>query len=356
MFRAVTALGAPEALPSSQFAFLRACRREPAGYTPIWLMRQAGRTIPAYRALRERYGFLEVVGDPALMAEVTLLPMREMDLDAAVMFADIMLPLASLGVPFQIVESIGPVVGTPIRRREQVDAMANIPVEESVPTVFEAIRILRRELESRAPLIGFSGAPFTLASYLIEGRPSREYAKTKAIMFGAPDLWDALMERLTTLVIAYLQAQITAGVQAVQLFDSWIGALSAEDARAYVLPYSERIFGALAGSGVPRIHFGTGTGLMLDVMAGAGPDVVGVDWRVPLDEAWSQIGDRGIQGNLDPAVLLGPPELIEARARDVLRRANGRPGHVFNLGHGVLPDSPLDNIKRLVDFVHEETA
>ncbi|HVL89493.1 MAG TPA: uroporphyrinogen decarboxylase [Actinomycetota bacterium] len=352
----MAAISARETLSSSQSPFLRACRGEPVPYTPIWLMRQAGRTIPAYRALRETYGFLEVIGDPALMAEVTMLPMREMDLDAAVMFADIMLPLASLGVRFEIVESIGPVVDEPIRRRGQVDAMARIPIEESVPTVFEAIRILRRELEGRAPLIGFSGAPFTLASYLIEGRPSREYAKTKAIMFGAPEVWAALMERLTTLVIAYLRAQITAGVQAVQLFDSWIGALSAHDTRTYVLPYSKRIFAALDGSGVPRIHFGTGTAHMLDVMAEAGPDVVGVDWRIPLDDAWRAIGDLGIQGNLDPAVLLGPPELIETRARDVLRRADGRPGHVFNLGHGVLPDSPLDNIKRLVDFVHEETA
>lgn len=352
----MTALGASEAPTTSSLPFLRACRGEETPFTPIWLMRQAGRTIPAYRALRERYGFLEVVQDPALMAEVTLLPMREMPLDAAVMFADIMLPLASLGVKFAIVESVGPVVDEPIRRREQVDAMARIPVEEAVPSVFEAIRILRRELEGWAPLIGFSGAPFTLASYLIEGKPSREYAKTKAMMFGDPGTWHALMERLTTLVISYLQAKIAAGAQAVQLFDSWLGALSAADARTFVLPYSTRIFDAIAGLGVPRIHFGTGTAHMLDVMAGAGPDVVGVDWRIPLDQAWTAIGGLGIQGNLDPAVLLGPPEFIESRARDVLRRANGRAGHVFNLGHGVLPDTPLDSIKRLVDFVHEESS
>lgn len=319
-------------------------------------MRQAGRTIPAYRALRERYGFLDVVRDPALMAEVTMLPMQEMPLDAAVMFADIMLPLMALGVGFEIVESIGPVVDDPIRRRSQVDTMAHIPVEDAVPTVFSAIGILRRELSGRAPLIGFSGAPFTLASYLIEGRPSRDYAKTKAMMFGDPLTWHALMDRLTTLVIAYLRAQIAAGVQAVQLFDSWLGALSREDARAFVLPYSSRIFAALAGTDVPRIHFATGTSHMLDVMAEAGPDVVSVDWRTPLDDAWRAIGARGIQGNLDPAVLLGPVDLVEARTREVLERAGGRPGHVFNLGHGVLPDTPLDTIKRLVDFVHEETA
>jgi uroporphyrinogen decarboxylase len=333
--------------------FLRACRREPVERTPIWMMRQAGRSLPAYRALRERHGFLEIIRHPDLMAEITLLPLKEMDLDAAVMFADITLPFASLGVGFEIVENVGPVIAHPVRTMEQVRALERIPVAEAVPTVPEAIRLARKELDDRVPVIGFSGAPFTLASYLIEGKPSRHFVETKKLMLSTPDVWRALMERLTELVIEYLREQIAAGAQAVQLFDSWIGALSPLDARASVLPHSRRIFDALAPLGVPRIHFGTDTAGLLDVMADAGPDVVGLDWRVHLDEAWARVGSSfAVQGNLEPAVLLAEPGVVVARAHDVLRRAGGRPGHIFNLGHGVLPQSPLDNLKLLVDTVH----
>lgn len=333
--------------------FLRACRGQPTDATPIWMMRQAGRTIPAYRELRERYGFLDVVGDPALIAEVTLLPMREAGFDAAVMFADIMLPLAALGIEFEIAESIGPIVHDPIRDRARIDRLERIPIEEVVPAVLAAIPLIRGELAERAPLIGFSGAPFTLASYLIEGRPTRDFTKTKRLMFAEPDAWHALMDRLTDLVVEYLAAQARAGVQAIQLFDSWIGALGPHDLRTFVLPYTAAIFERCRSLGLPQIAFGTNTATLLELIAETGPDVVSVDHRIPLDQAWARIGSCGIQGNLEPAVLLGPAELIVDRVRDVLRRAGGRPGHIFNLGHGVLPETPLDAIRLVVDTVHE---
>jgi uroporphyrinogen decarboxylase len=344
--------------PARSERFLAACARRPVDTTPVWMMRQAGRSLPAYRELRQRYSLLEIAQEPELCAEVTLMPIRTLDVDAAIMFADIMLPLAGLGVAFELVEDLGPVVADPIRSRAQVDAMTAVPAEESVPWILGTIRLLRRELEGVVPLIGFSGAPFTLASYLIEGRPSRDFARTKAMMFSDPATWHALMGRLTDMVIDYLTAQVDAGIQALQLFDSWVGALSPEDYRTHVAPHTAAIFSATAGLGIPRIHFGTNTATLLEAMARPGPgdaapDVVGVDWRVPLDGAWERIGfQQGIQGNLEPAVLLGPPELVAQRARAVLHAAGGRPGHIFNLGHGVLPDSPLDNLKLLVDTVH----
>jgi uroporphyrinogen decarboxylase len=343
-----TASGAP--LRSERF--LRACRREPVDVTPIWMMRQAGRSLPAYRELRKRYGLVDITRQPELCAEVTLMPLRLLEVDAAILFADIMLPLAGLGVAFELVEDVGPVVAEPVRRPEQVQQMTSVPPDESVPTVLEAIRILRRELEGVVPLIGFSGAPFTLASYLVEGRPTRTFAKTKALMFGDPITWHALMDRLADLVIDYLEAQVAAGVQALQLFDSWVGALSPSDMRRYVTPHTRRIFEATASLGVPRIHFGTNTATLLELMAAPGPEVVGVDWRIPLDAAWRRIGSRAIQGNLDPAALLGPPEVVTEAALDVLKRAGGRPGHIFNLGHGVLPATPLGNLQLLVETVH----
>ncbi|MFP5225706.1 MAG: uroporphyrinogen decarboxylase [Actinomycetota bacterium] len=332
--------------------FLEACRRRPTDATPIWMMRQAGRSLPAYRALRERYGFLELIEHPELMAEITLMPLDVMPVDAVVMFADIMLPLSAAGIDFEIVETVGPVIAEPITSLHQLRALERRPILEVVPTVPEAIRLVRKEIDERAPVIGFSGAPFTLASYLIEGRPTRSFTKTKAMLYGQPEVWRALMEMLTDLIIDYLTEQVAAGAQVLQLFDSWIGALTPDDVRAAVLPYSKRIFQALRPYDVPLIHFGTGTAGLLELMAEAGPDVVGLDWRVRLDEAWPRIGQRGVQGNLDPAVLLGPPDLVRARAHDILRRANGKPGHIFNLGHGVLPESPLDNLKLLVDTVH----
>lgn len=337
--------------------FLRAARRERTARTPIWFMRQAGRILPEYRKMRERWTLIEICRQPELCAEVTLQPVRRMPVDAAVMFADIMLPLIGIGIDLELVDNVGPVVRHPIRDRAGVEALRPIEPERDVPFVMETVRILKRELAGKTAVLGFSGAPFTLASYLIEGRPTREFALTKAMMYGEPELWHALMERLTSIMIAYLQAKATAGVDALQLFDSWIGALGPQDYETYVRPYTQRIFAALAPTGLPFIHFGTNTGGLLDQMKDDGGSVLGVDWRVPLDLAWDRIGhDKGIQGNLDPALLLAPRAVMEAGAEDVLRRAAGRRGHIFNLGHGLLPQSPLDNVLHLVDFVHERSS
>jgi len=337
--------------------FLRAARRERTARTPIWFMRQAGRILPEYRKMRERWTLIEICRQPELCAEVTLQPVRRMPVDAAVMFADIMLPLIGIGIDLELVDNVGPVVRHPIRDRAGVEALRPIEPERDVPFVMETVRILKRELAGKTAVLGFSGAPFTLASYLIEGRPTREFALTKAMMYGEPELWHALMERLTSIMITYLQAKATAGVDALQLFDSWIGALGPQDYETYVRPYTQRIFAALAPTGLPFIHFGTNTGGLLDQMKDDGGSVLGVDWRVPLDLAWDRIGhDKGIQGNLDPALLLAPRAVMEACAEDVLRRAAGRPGHIFNLGHGLLPQSPLDNVLHLVDFVHERSS
>jgi uroporphyrinogen decarboxylase len=337
--------------------FLRAARRETTERTPIWFMRQAGRILPEYRKLRERYTLIEICRQPELCAEVTLQPVRRMPVDAAVMFADIMLPLIGIGIDLDLVDNVGPVIRHPIRDRAGVDTLRPIEPENDVPFVMETARILKRELGGRTAVLGFSGAPFTLASYLIEGKPTREFALTKAMMYGEPDLWHALMDRLTDIMITYLQAKVAAGVDALQLFDSWVGALGVQDYERYVRPYSQRIFAALAPTGLPFVHFGTGTVGLLDQMKDDGGSVLGVDWRVPLDIAWARIGYHlGIQGNLDPAMLLAPASVMESGAEDVLRRAAGRPGHIFNLGHGLLPQTPLDNVLRLVDFVHERSA
>jgi uroporphyrinogen decarboxylase len=337
--------------------FVRAAHREPTERTPVWFMRQAGRVLPEYRALRERWTLMEICRQPELCAEVTLQPLRRMDLDAAVMFADIMLPLIGVGVDLELVDSVGPVVRTPIRTAEGLTQLRPIEPEQDVPFVLETVRILKRELGPSRAVIGFAGAPFTLAAYLIEGRPSREFGHTKRMMYGAPAAWHQLMDLLTDIMITYLRAKAAAGVDALQLFDSWVGCLSPADYAEYVEPYSRRIFAALRPSGLPFIHFGTNTATLLDQMKTDGGTVIGIDWRIPLDVAWRQIGyDLGIQGNLDPAVLLGPAALVEARAADVLRRAAGRPGHIFNLGHGVLPETPLDNLMRLAAFVHESSA
>lgn len=337
--------------------FLRAARRERTERTPIWFMRQAGRILPEYREMRQRWTLIEICRQPELCAEVTLQPVRRMPVDAAVMFADIMLPLIGIGVDLELVDNVGPVVQHPIRDRAGIEALRPIEPEQDVPFVMETVRILKRELAGKTAVLGFSGAPFTLASYLIEGRPTREFALTKAMMYGEPELWHVLMERLTGIMITYLQAKAAAGVDALQLFDSWIGALSPQDYETYVRPYTQQIFAALAPTGLPFIHFGTNTGGLLDQMKDDGGSVLGVDWRVPLDVAWDRIGhDKGIQGNLDPALLLAPHAVMEAGAEDVLRRAAGRPGHIFNLGHGLLPQSPLDNVLRLVDFVHERSG
>jgi uroporphyrinogen decarboxylase len=315
-------------------------------------MRQAGRSLPEYRKLRERWSLVDIVAQPELCAEVTLQPVRRLGVDAAVMFADIMLPLRGMGVEFDLVENIGPVIARPIASAADVDRLVVPPGEEAAPQVIAAVRQV--VAQSPVPVIGFSGAPFTLASYLIEGRPSRDFARVKAFMYSEPEAFDKLLAKLSATMAGYLLAQVGAGASAVQLFDSWVGALAVEDYEARVLPHTRSIFAALKPADVPRIHFGTDTAGLLESIASAGPDIVSVDWRVPLDAAWERVGlDRGIQGNLDPAVLLGPPELVRERARDVLRRAAGRPGHIFNLGHGVLPSTPLENLQLLIETVHE---
>jgi uroporphyrinogen decarboxylase len=334
--------------------FLRACRREPVDATPVWFMRQAGRSFSAYRALRERYGILELAKTPELCAEVTLMPVRELGVDAAVLFADIMLPLEPMGVGLRIEPEIGPIIDRPIRSAADVAALRPFDAGE-VSFTLDAIRLVRRELDGRTGVIGFSGAPFTLAYYLIEGRPSRDFAMAKAFMYREPAAWHDLMERLATMIVAYLRAQVEAGADVVQLFDSWVGGLGPADYREYVQPHVRRIFATLED--VPTIHFGTGTAALLELLAEAGGDVIGLDHRVSLAEGWRRVGhDRGVQGNLDSARLLAGWEATSHGARAVIDEAAGRPGHVFNLGHGVLPQTDTDLLRRLVDFVHEETA
>jgi uroporphyrinogen decarboxylase len=328
--------------------------REAVERTPVWLMRQAGRSLPEYRALRQRWKLIDIVAQPELCAEVTLQPVRRLGVDAAVMFADIMLPLRGMGVDFELVEDVGPVISEPIRSPEDVKRLRVGVAQEAVPQVLEAVAYVSRE--APVPVICFSGAPFTLASYLIEGRPSRDFKLAKQFMYREPGAFHELLDKLASTQIEYLRAQVKVGAQAIQLFDSWVGALAAEDYAERVLPHTRRIFEETADLGVPRIHFGTGTVGLLELIASTGPDLVSLDWRVPLDEGWRRVGnDLGIQGNLDPAVVLGPAALVAERARDVLRRAAGRPGHVFNLGHGVLPESPLENLQLLVETVHEWT-
>jgi uroporphyrinogen decarboxylase len=334
--------------------FLRACRRQPVDRTPVWFMRQAGRSQPEYRALRERYSLLEICRHPELVAEVTLRPAEQLGVDAAVLFADIMLPLEGIGVVFELEEGRGPRIPAPIREAGQLDNLRPFAPTPTLAAVLEGIRLVRAA--SPVPLIGFAGAPFTLASYLIEGGPSREFLRTKALMHQRPDLWRLLLGRLAEMTAAYLQLQVTAGVHAVQLFDSWVGCLSPSDYEAFAAPFTRHVIERIAPLGIPIIHFGTGTAGLLPLMAGAGGDVIGVDWRIGLDDAWSRIGpSRGIQGNLDPAVLLTDRRVITAHAADVLRRAAGRPGHIFNLGHGVPPETAQDHLRHLVEFVHTAT-
>lgn len=334
--------------------FLRACRRQPVDATPVWFMRQAGRSFAAYRKLRERYGILELAKTPELCTEVTLMPVRELGVDAAVLFADIMLPLEPMGVGLRIEPEVGPIIDRPIRSAADVKALQ--PFDPAgVSFTLDAIRLVRRELDGKVGVIGFSGAPFTLACYLIEGRPSRDYATAKAFMYREPAAWHDLMERLSTMVIAYLRAQVDAGAQVVQLFDSWVGGLGPADYAVFVQPHVRRIFEGL--DGVPSIHFGTATAALLELMADAGGDVIGIDHRVSLGDAWRRVGhDRGIQGNLDAARLLAGWEATEAGALAVLDQAAGRPGHVFNLGHGVLPQTDTGLLRRLVDLVHEHRS
>lgn len=332
--------------------FLDAARHKAVDMTPVWLMRQAGRSLPEYRKLRERWTLVDIVAQPELCAEVTLQPVRRLGVDAAVMFADIMLPLRGMGVEFELVESVGPVIARRIESAADIDRLIIPSGEEAAPQVITAVQQV--VAQSPVPVIAFSGAPFTLASYLIEGRPSRDFARVKAFMYSEPDAFESLLAKLAKTMAGYLAAQVAAGASAVQLFDSWVGALAVDDYETRVLPHTRYIFEALGSLGAPRIHFGTDTAALLESITSTGPDIVSLDWRVPLDAGWKTVGhDRGIQGNLDPAVLLGPPDVVRERTRDVLRRAGGRPGHIFNLGHGVLPSTPLENLQLLVETVHE---
>ncbi|GGO92167.1 uroporphyrinogen decarboxylase [Wenjunlia tyrosinilytica] len=336
-------------------AFLKACRREPVPHTPVWFMRQAGRSLPEYLKAREGTAMLESCMRPDLVTEITLQPVRRHKVDAAIYFSDIVVPLKAIGVDLDIKPGVGPVVADPIRTSADLDRLRPLDPDD-VKYVTEAIGMLVQELGS-TPLIGFAGAPFTLASYLVEGGPSRSHERTKALMYGDPELWADLLDRLADITSAFLKVQIAAGASAVQLFDSWVGALAPDDYRRYVMPASAKVFEAVAGLGVPRIHFGVGTGELLNLMGEAGADVVGVDWRVPLDEAARRVGPgKALQGNLDPAVLFAPREAVEAKAREVLKAARSAEGHVFNLGHGVLPSTDPDALTRLVEFVHSETG
>lgn len=337
--------------------FLRACRREPVDCTPIWLMRQAGRYLPEYRKLRERHSMLEAIKTPDVAVEITLQPMRRFDLDAAIIFGDILPPLESMGVEVRFTSGDGPAIMNPVRIAADVERLRVPVAEEIAPYTQEAIRLTSKELAGRVPLIGFSGAPFTLASYLVEGGSSRDYSLTKGLMYQEPAVWHGLMDKLSHLVGTYLRAQARAGAQALQLFDSWVGILSPADYREFVLPYSRRAIEMAGGEGTPVIHFTTGTAGMLELIREAGGDVIGIDWRTDLDSAWERLGANvSVQGNLDPVLLLAPVPQLTRRAALVLDQAAGHLGHIFNLGHGVLPATPPDHVEALVEMVHSRTA
>jgi uroporphyrinogen decarboxylase len=332
--------------------FLKACRREPVDVTPVWFMRQAGRYMAEYRALRDQYSLLEICRTPDLATEVTLQPVRRIEVDAAILFSDLLLPLEPLGLPFDFVKGEGPQLTRPIESPADIDRLRMFEPREALSCVLEAIALVQRELGGRVPLLGFAGAPFTLASYAIEGGHSSTFARTKALMYGHPDAWHRLGERLARIVADYLIAQIDAGVDAVQIFDSWVGTLSPGDYREFALPHTKRIFEAI-GRRVPAVHFGTGTAAILEDLRDAGGDVIGLDWRIPLDVAWDRIGhDRAVQGNLDPTLLLGPTDRMFSQTDDILARARGRAGHIFNLGHGILPSTPVEHVQMLAQYVH----
>jgi len=338
----------------NESVFLRACRGEDVAHTPVWFMRQAGRSLPEYKKVREGIPMLEACRTPELICEITLQPVRRHNVDAAIFFSDIVVPLAAVGVDVDIVPGTGPVVAEPIRDMAAVEKLRDL-TDEDVPYITQAVRLLRDELGA-TPLIGFAGAPFTLASYLVEGGPSRTHAQTKALMYGAPEVWHALCERLAAITSRFLRVQIDAGANAVQLFDSWAGALSLADYQTFVAPHSTRVLSSVEGLGVPRIHFGVGTGHLLTAMGEAGADVVGVDWRTPLDKAAGLVGGRALQGNLDPCTVMAPDAVLEREVRRVLAEGKAASGHIFNLGHGVLPETDPDALTRTVELVHENSV
>jgi len=348
--------GVTVATMTGRARFLAAANRQAVDATPVWFMRQAGRTLPEYRALREKHPFLTMARTPELAVEATLMPLDRYPVDGAVLFADIMLPLDGMGIEYEIRPGVGPVIANPIRTAADIDRIRVVDPEAGTPYVLEAMRQLRSALGERAAALGFAGAPFTLACYLVDGRPSREYPKTKALMYGEPVLWDRLMTALTEMTSRYLEGQVRAGADVVQLFDSWLGLLDPVTYARQVAPYTARIFERLRAL-APTIHFSTGTVQLLPEIAATGPSMVSVDWRLPLDRAWDTIGpETCLQGNLDPVLLMAPWEAVEAGARDVLARAANRPGHVFNLGHGLHPETDPDQLVRLVDLVHRVSA
>jgi uroporphyrinogen decarboxylase len=335
---------------------MKACRREPVPYTPIWLMRQAGRYMQEYREVREKTTFLELCKNPSLATEVTVTAAERLGVDAAIIFADILLILEPIGIDLEFAKGEGPIIHNPIRKASDVDRLEELENVSSLSFVFDAIRLTRKSLKPDIPLIGFSGAPFTLASYMTEGGGSKNYVHTKSLMYGDPGAWHAMMSLIARGLSKYLRAQIDAGAQAVQLFDSWVGCLSPDDYREYVLPHSRSVVESIP-PGVPVIHFGTGTAALLELMSEAGGNVIGLDWRVRLDEGWQRVGsDKAIMGNLDPVTLFSSTNLIRAHAKRILGQAGGRPGHIFNLGHGILPETPVENVVALVDMVHEMSA
>jgi uroporphyrinogen decarboxylase len=332
--------------------FLRSIRKEPIDHVPVWYMRQAGRYQADYRKIKEKYSLMQICEIPDLCAEVTLSPVRQHNVDAAILYSDIMIPVKPLGIDVDIVAGIGPVIANPIRTLADVQAMRPLEPDNDLPATLETIRILKKELN--VPLIGFAGAPFTLASYMIEGGPSREYHKTKAMMYTAPDVWQALMDKLGDMIITYMKSQVAHGCSAIQIFDSWIGALSADDYRRYVFPTMQRIFEGLKDLGVPKIYFGANTGHLLDQWKELNIEVVGVDWRIGLDKARSIVGNQfAVQGNLDPVYLLAPKEVLEAEAAKIIDQGLQQPGFVFNLGHGLFPTAPEDVVTQLTQFIHD---
>lgn len=335
--------------------FLRACWRKETDYTPVWFMRQAGRYLESYQRVRAKHDVLTICKTPELSAKITTDAVSELGVDAGILFADIMLPLEGIGVKLKLVDGVGPVIERPVETKEQIETLSGFSPEQHVPYVLQAVRLIKQQLGETLPLIGFSGAPFTLASYLIEGSPSREFTRTKKLMYDHPDLWKLLLFKLSQIVATYLHAQIRTGVDAVMLFDTWSGCLSPADYRAFVLPYNQKILADLSGNNVPRILFGVGTAGILDEMRKTESDVFGIDWRLSIDDAWRVLGETAIQGNLDPATLLASDKLIEERTKDLLSRVGGKPGHIFNLGHGVLPETRPEKAKKLVRFVQEST-
>ncbi len=337
--------------PSLESRFLRACARRDVDAVPVWFMRQAGRYLPGYRALRTRHSILDIAKTPELACEATLEPIRKFALDAAIIFADILLPLEAMGLRLSFVPA--PRIERPIRRPSDLKRLASRPAGESLAFVGEAIRLARRELDGKVPLIGFAGAPFTLASYMIEGGPSRDFLLTKAFLRENPGAWTNLMERIVRVTLSYLRMQAASGAQAIQIFDSWAGALSPEDYRAGVLPATKRLFSGLKGLGVPLIYFGSGASGFLEDFASAGAGVIGVDWRIDIGEAFRRLPGKAVQGNLDPALLLAPRPVLKKAALRILRQASGRRGFIFNLGHGILPQTPPDNVRALAEWVHQ---